>query len=144
MNHDGLTTLLACTIASFALDQVSKTIALGFHRDPESALPRRSLLRCTLNTKVARGIRARSGVMITLWCGELAALLLLVTFVPAFGGLLSSAALGLALGGAAGNLLDLVQLGGVVDFIDLGFWPVFNLADVAIVAGVLIAMTSVI
>ena len=82
--------------------------------------------------------------MIALWCGELAALLLLVAFVPAFGGLLSSAALGLALGGAAGNLLDLVKLGGVVDFIDLGFWPVFNLADVAIVAGVLIAMMSVI
>ncbi len=138
------TTLLVCTIASFAMDQASKAFALGFHRHSESPSSQRSLLRCCLNTKVARGVCGRSCVMIALWCGELAALLLLVAFVPAFGGLLSSAALGLALGGAAGNLLDLVKLGGVVDFIDLGFWPVFNLADVAIVAGVLIAMMSVI
>lgn len=38
-------------------------------------------------------------------------------------------------GGAAGNLVDRVVRGGVVDFIDVGFWPVFNLADCAIVLG---------
>jgi signal peptidase II len=45
--------------------------------------------------------------------------------------------LGLAIiaGGALGNLLDRARLGYVVDFIDLRFWTVFNLADVAIVAG---------
>ncbi|MBE0467694.1 MAG: signal peptidase II, partial [Candidatus Desulforudis sp.] len=42
---------------------------------------------------------------------------------------------GLLLGGALGNLADRIRYGKVVDFIDLGFWPVFNLADVAIVAG---------
>lgn len=41
----------------------------------------------------------------------------------------------LLLGGAAGNLLDRIRLGAVVDFVDFGFWPVFNVADVAIVAG---------
>jgi signal peptidase II len=46
--------------------------------------------------------------------------------------------LGLQLGGAIGNLLDRVRLGYVVDFIDVGFWPVFNLADSAIVVGVAI------
>lgn len=44
--------------------------------------------------------------------------------------------LAVMLGGAAGNLFDRLQTGYVVDFIDLRFWPVFNLADVAIVAGV--------
>jgi len=82
--------------------------------------------------------------MITLWWAEAAALLILVEFVPAFGGLLPTAALGLALGGAAGNLLDRVRRGGVVDFIDLGCWPLFNLADVAIVVGVVVAVLSVI
>lgn len=45
--------------------------------------------------------------------------------------------IGLALmaGGAVGNLLDRVRLGFVVDYLDLHVWPVFNLADVAIVAG---------
>lgn len=44
--------------------------------------------------------------------------------------------LALGLGGALGNLLDRLRLGGVVDFLDFHFWPVFNLADVAIVVGV--------
>ena len=44
-----------------------------------------------------------------------------------------------ALGGAAGNLLDILRRRHVVDFIDIGWWPVFNLADVAIVGGLLFA-----
>jgi len=46
--------------------------------------------------------------------------------------------LGLQLGGALGNLLDRVRLGSVIDFIDFKIWPVFNLADTAIVVGVAI------
>lgn len=45
-------------------------------------------------------------------------------------------ALALMLGGAVGNLIDRILLGYVVDFLDFVFWPVFNLADVAIVTGV--------
>jgi signal peptidase II len=44
-------------------------------------------------------------------------------------------ALGLQLGGAVGNLLDRLRGGSVVDFLDFRVWPVFNLADSAIVAG---------
>ena len=49
-------------------------------------------------------------------------------------------ALGAALGGSAGNLYDILRLGGVVDFLDVGWWPVFNLADVAITAGAALAL----
>lgn len=48
--------------------------------------------------------------------------------------------LGAALGGAAGNLFDILRRRYVVDFIDLGWWPVFNLADIAIVGGLLLAL----
>ncbi len=48
--------------------------------------------------------------------------------------------LGLAFGGAAGNLLDILRWRYVVDFIDLRWWPVFNLANVAIVAGLVVAL----
>ena len=48
--------------------------------------------------------------------------------------------LGAALGGAAGNLYDILRRRCVVDFIDLGWWPVFNLADVAIVCGLVLAL----
>jgi signal peptidase II len=48
---------------------------------------------------------------------------------------------GLVLGGAVGNLVDRIfrdpglLRGAVVDFVDLRFWPVFNLADAAITSG---------
>lgn len=44
--------------------------------------------------------------------------------------------LGLQLGGAMSNLLDRFTRGFVVDFVDIGFWPIFNIADVSIVLGV--------
>jgi signal peptidase II len=58
--------------------------------------------------------------------------------------------LGLVLGGATGNLIDRAFrdgsggfLGGhVVDFVDLQWWPVWNIADAAIVCGgILLAFT---
>ncbi len=49
--------------------------------------------------------------------------------------LLQQAALSLVLAGAAGNLIDRVALGYVVDFLDFRVWPVFNAADSAICAG---------
>jgi len=40
------------------------------------------------------------------------------------------------LGGSVANLLDRVRLGHVTDFLDLRWWPAFNLADSFIVVGV--------
>lgn len=55
-------------------------------------------------------------------------------------------ALGLVLGGAFGNVIDRILRspgflkGAVVDFVDVGFWPVFNLADSAITCGCLLLL----
>lgn len=49
-------------------------------------------------------------------------------------------AVGLGLGGAVGNLIDRVFRGAVIDFIDFKVWPVFNIADMAIVAGAAILL----
>ncbi len=46
--------------------------------------------------------------------------------------------LGLQLGGAFGNLIDRLRLGYVTDWIDIGAWPVFNIADASIVTGLVI------
>lgn len=43
---------------------------------------------------------------------------------------------GLMMGGAVGNVIDRIQTGYVVDFFDFRIWPVFNIADIAIVVGV--------
>ena len=53
-------------------------------------------------------------------------------------GCLLRASIALMLGGAAGNLLDRILLGHVTDFIDIGPWPVFNLADSSIVVGLML------
>jgi signal peptidase II len=42
---------------------------------------------------------------------------------------------GLMVGGALGNVTDRLRFGYVVDYVDVHVWPVFNLADAAIVAG---------
>lgn len=44
---------------------------------------------------------------------------------------------GMVFGGALGNLADRVRIDGVTDFIDPVLWPAFNVADMAIVIGVL-------
>ena len=49
-------------------------------------------------------------------------------------------ALGLLIGGSASNLTDRVRLGHVTDFIDVRYWPAFNLADSFIVLGVLVLL----
>lgn len=43
--------------------------------------------------------------------------------------------MGLVTGGALGNLIDRVRFHHVIDFLDLRWWPVFNVADMAIVCG---------
>jgi signal peptidase II len=47
--------------------------------------------------------------------------------------------LGMILGGAIGNALDRAVAGSVTDFIDLRWWPVFNLADSFIVVGAVVS-----
>lgn len=44
--------------------------------------------------------------------------------------------------GAISNMIDRISRGTVTDFIDLGFWPVFNLADSLIVIGVVLMLVS--
>jgi signal peptidase II len=50
-------------------------------------------------------------------------------------GAVGPVALGALAGGAGGNLFDRVRLGYVIDYLDLRVWPVFNLADAAVVIG---------
>ena len=54
------------------------------------------------------------------------------------------AALGLLIGGSVSNLVDRVRLGHVTDFLDLRWWPAFNLADSFIVVGVAILLLALV
>jgi signal peptidase II len=51
--------------------------------------------------------------------------------------------LGLLIGGSSSNLVDRIRLGHVTDFLDLRYWPAFNLADTFIVVGVAILFATI-
>jgi signal peptidase II len=53
-------------------------------------------------------------------------------------------AVGLLLGGSTSNLADRIRLGHVTDFLDLRYWPAFNLADSFIVIGVAILLGALV
>ena len=119
------------------LDQVTKyvvraNLALG------ESFPDEGPLRITYvtNTGAAFGILQGQTLflMVTTFFG-LAAILLYYIYPPMEHGILRLA-LGLQLGGAVGNLADRVRVGKVTDFIDIGPWPNFNVADSSIVVGV--------
>jgi lipoprotein signal peptidase len=69
------------------------------------------------------------------WLMALASAVILRTVGNVFDSSASLAGLGLAFGGAASNLVDLLRRRYVINYIDLGWWPAFNLADAAIIAG---------
>jgi signal peptidase II len=69
-----------------------------------------------------------------------------ITILIGTGGIdtrLARIGLGAALGGALGNLVDILRHRAVTDFIDLGWWPAFNLADIGIICGLALALWPV-
>ena len=126
-------------LAVVALDQVSKFF-IRANMTPGQSIPEEGLFRITYVTNIggAFGILSNQAFLITLTAIVGVAAILLYARYPLFNRMLVKIALGLLLGGAVGNLTDRIRFGEVVDFIDVGAWPVFNLADSAIVVGVII------
>jgi signal peptidase II len=133
---------LALTLSVFLTDQVSKRLIQGSLRPGESipAIPGVLRISYTRNDGGAFGILGgQSGLLLIGSAVAVAVVLwMLLQGPPARATALGC---GLILGGAAGNLLDRLTAGDVVDFLDLEFWPlrewpVFNTADIAIVLGV--------
>lgn len=56
----------------------------------------------------------------------------------------TTSACALILGGTVGNLVDRVRFGSVVDFLDLGWWPIFNVADMGISVGITLLLVQMI
>ena len=141
--------LLALATGVFVVDQLTKTWALERLSpvQPLVVVPGFFHLTLVLNPGVAFGILGGvpAGWRWLVMVFSLTALVLLcslaVRIMPA-GGWLSRTAIGLVLGGAAGNLLDRWRFGAVVDFLDVFWrayhWPAFNVADSAITVGVVL------
>jgi signal peptidase II len=108
----------------------NRVIALGPLLQLRPMAHRRSLYQ-------KRGSRT---ALLLMWTSALVSAALLRRTGPWFQSSAALIGLGLAFGGSASNLLDILRRRHVIDFIDLGWWPVFNLADVAILAGLIAAL----
>lgn len=122
----------------FAADQAAKA-AIEAHLVPGEDVDVLGPLGLTLthNRGVAFGLAGGAGApLILITVVALGAVVYLFARNPARPGMW--VATGLLAGGAIGNLADRVRADAVTDFVDLAPWPPFNLADVAITAGVLL------
>ena len=95
-------------------------------------------LEYTENRGAAFGLFSGLAPIITGVSIAILASLLLYFFRQARPPLWQTVATGAIAGGALGNLVDRVRLGHVIDFVSVGPWPNFNVADSAITSGVLV------
>jgi signal peptidase II len=135
--------LLAAAGVLFFLDQFTKQL-VSRHLAEGQALTVGSWLRIRRVTNVHGVVLARHlRLLVLAWAGLLGGCCLIIRqgFFLQTGA--AQLALGLALGGAGSNLYDQLRRGAVLDFIDLGWWPVFNFADAAITLGVILILWSI-
>jgi signal peptidase II len=134
----------AIAVAALGADQLTKQVvarALALGEEVQIAGP--FSIHHVHNSGIAFGLFA-SATSIVIGLTAIAVLWMLVFFArsgarhPVL-----PVALGFVLGGSLSNLLDRVRLGHVTDFLDLRYWPAFNLADTFIVVGVAILFASV-
>jgi len=127
-----------------AADQVSK-IWIRANLARGESLPETGLFRLTHvhNTGASFGLFQDQSLPLTIVALIGIVVILLVVLLvyrryPFFDSRLGNPALGLVLGGTVGNLVDRLRFGYVTDFIDIGIWPAFNIADSAITVGVIL------
>ena len=124
-------------LAVFVLDQFTKTLVRE-QLLPGQSVPEDGWFRLThvTNTGAAFGLFTNQSMflLVTTLVG-LTAIVAYYVYPPVNTPFLTIS-LGLQLGGAIGNLVDRLRLGHVTDFLDFRIWPVFNVADSAIVVGV--------
>jgi len=141
--------LLVTAVIVVGLDQITKAIVVARMQDGESVRAVDGILHWTLqrNPGSAFGLFQHIPIVFTILSAGIA--LAIVIGAPRVRARGMAFALGLVLGGAVGNLIDRIARppglfrGHVIDFIDFRVWPVFNVADSAVVVGaILLAIVS--
>jgi signal peptidase II len=131
--------LLLAGIFVLGADQLTKRFVAGHLAGGKSASAGRWIKIHHVDNGNRTVPRTTLGLLL-LWVGVVGCLILILRQGYFFRSLAAQLSLGAALGGAASNLYDRLRRGAVIDFLDLGVWPVFNLADVAITAGAVAAL----
>jgi signal peptidase II len=124
--------IVVCTVV--ALDQLTKAVVTS-----RLVGPGRHVLADRSGPPRLPGRRRRWSLSVrqavAIWLGAVACLEIILVLESPLSAM-RLIGLGLSFGGATGNLADRLLRGGVVDFIAIGRWPTFNLADAAMVCGV--------
>jgi signal peptidase II len=132
--------LLILALAVVGIDVLTKWLVRSNMVLGES-IPKEGIFRLTYvtNTGGAFGIFANQAFLLALIAIiGVSVFLFYLRYLPLESTLLK-VGLGLDLGGAAGNLIDRLRFDGkVTDFIDIGAWPVFNVADMSLVVGTIL------
>ncbi len=127
----------AVLAAVLAVDQVTKALVRdGLRRGEEDPIFPALKLVHVRNEGVAFGLDPGGGRTLLIALIALALLGLVLYFARHQAKPLIWLPVGLLTGGAVGNIVDRIRDGAVTDFLKIPFWPAFNLADVAITAGV--------
>ena len=129
-------------VVVFLLDQLSKNIVTNIFKDGK-IWPEESPIRLAYvtNTGSAFGLFQNATLFLTIASIIGICFLFYLYYYKANSKPILRFALGLMVGGALGNLFDRVYQGYVVDFIGVGWWPWFNIADSSVSVGTFILVT---
>lgn len=141
--------ILLFAIITLAIDQLTKVCATIFLDLNHSIklIPNFFYLTLCHNEGAAWGIFSNYRIIIII--GTIIALFLIYHFIYCFKkNTRNNIAFGLLFGGLVGNFIDRISVGYVVDFLDFYIfkydYPVFNVADIAIVVGIILLIYAVI
>ena len=137
--------LAAIVLAALAADQLTKQIVTGHLRlDEGHHIVGPFWIHHVQNSGIAFGLLSSATAAVIVLTGIAVSWMLFFFARSGARHPVLPVALGLVIGGSLSNLLDRVRLGYVTDFLDLGYWPAFNLADSFIVIGVGILVTALV
>jgi signal peptidase II len=137
--------LAAVAGASVAADQITKhVVSSRLSLGHEVLVTGPFSIHHVQNSGIAFGLFSSATSAVIVLTGIAVAWMLIFFARSALRHPLLPVALGFVLGGSTSNLVDRVRLGHVTDFLDLRFWPAFNLADTFIVAGVAILFLALV
>jgi signal peptidase II len=137
--------LAAIGLAALGADQLTKELVsrrLGLGEEADVIGP--FSIHHVQNTGIAFGLFPSATALVTAFTALAVAWMLYFFARSGARHALLPVALGFLIGGSASNLLDRLRLGHVTDFLDIRYWPAFNLADSFIVVGVLILLAAVV
>ncbi len=149
VRKSGLLFSSSIALVVLALDQISKHWALNALSDGR---PRHVIWTLQWNLTFNSGMAFSRGQGIGPYIGAIAFIVVIVMLLSLrrSGRGASAVAVGLVVGGALGNLADRVFRGDgwlrghVIDFIDVRWWPIWNVADMGVtIGGVLLVLTAV-